>query len=610
MNKIKHILLIPAALLCTACLNNEFLDQLPKDKLTEETLFVEDRNFQTYALSLYEVFPAYQNIDALYGPHLEADDFFRGAAGTEDIWGWQKVIVPAHDGGWNFEFIRDVNLMLDNIDKENKLTVPQKEHWRSVGYFFRAYKYLDLVSRFGDVTWVDHVLDNKSEELYKARDSREVVTKHMLDDLTYAEAHIIADADNFIDQDVVRALITRFGLFEGTWRKYHGMEGGEVYLEAAVKAGAALAEKHPELAPRYDDLFNSLDLKGMPGVLLYRSYQDPLSTHGFGRYHMSNKQNYEMTKNAVDSYLCQDGKPFKAHEGWHEIEKDPYTEFENRDTRLYVTVMPPYKVKTSKEAFTKVWEFTDNPRDAKYFSVMEEITAENGKRLPIRQNGGSVCKHSPHFTLHNGGFGFEVSQGGYWVYKYLNHQEAFPVKVSTSDAPIFRMGEVLLNWAEAAYELGQFNQEIADKTINKLRARAKVAPLQLTAICEDPDRDPDVDPVLWEIRRERRVELMAEGFRFNDLRRWKKADYINNQKFGRWYSARQLREEGLLPADKPCKLQFTTSMEEGQVTTNSEEGYIVYYGKPLGWQEHYYLYPLPLDDLALNPKLKQNPGWE
>ena len=134
-----------------------------------------------------------------------------------------------------------------------------------------------------------------------------------------------------------------------------------------------------------------------------------------------------------------------------------------------------------------------------------------------------------------------------------------------------------MNYAEAMYELGLFDQSIADKTINKLRKRAHVADMVLTDITTDfdPDRDQDVNPLLWEIRRERRVELMGEGTRLDDLRRWKKGHYV--------------------------KVMNGPS---------NNEGYVYYFEKPIGWLEHYYLNPIPLNQLALNPALEQNPGWE
>jgi starch-binding outer membrane protein, SusD/RagB family len=162
-----------------------------------------------------------------------------------------------------------------------------------------------------------------------------------------------------------------------------------------------------------------------------------------------------------------------------------------------------------------------------------------------------------------------------------------------NDCPIFRMGEVLLNYAEAKFEVGEFDQSIADATINKLRARGHVAPLVVTNIAEDPTRDADVDPVLWEIRRERSVELIAEGFgRAYDIRRWKKlVEYGADEKVGRWIKR----------SDYGNRIP---------VVGGGTEGYIKIFGEPLGVPEHYYLDPLPLDQLVLNPSLVQNPGWE
>ena len=93
------------------------------------------------------------------------------------------------------------------------------------------------------------------------------------------------------------------------------------------------------------------------------------------------------------------------------------------------------------------------------------------------------------------------------------------------------------------------------------------------------------------LRRERRVELMGEGFRLDDLRRWKKGDYVNKQPLGAYVtgaSAKNLKVTGGAGAD---------------------EGYVYFFDTPLGWQEHYYLYPLPLKQLALNTNLEQNPVW-
>ena len=107
----------------------------------------------------------------------------------------------------------------------------------------------------------------------------------------------------------------------------------------------------------------------------------------------------------------------------------------------------------------------------------------------------------------------------------------------------------------------------------------------------DTTRDPSVPALLWEVRRERRVELMGEGFRLDDLRRWKKGDYVNKRPLGVYVtgaSAKNLKVTG---------------------GPSNDEGYVYFFDAPLGWQEHYYLYPLPLKQLALNTNLEQNPVW-
>lgn len=188
-----------------------------------------------------------------------------------------------------------------------------------------------------------------------------------------------------------------------------------------------------------------------------------------------------------------------------------------------------------------------------------------------------------------------------WVSALANNQN------DESAAPIFRVAEVMLNYAEAAAELEIFNQAIADETINKLRERGGVAAMKVVDIDEswDTTRDPDVDPVIWEIRRERAVELAAEGFAFNDARRWKKAEsqlskmpvgaYVNKADYG-----------------SPAAMKLAKKNADGSYTVDATltEGYVCIGDLPAnGWKSHYYLYPLPLDDLALNKNLKQNDGW-
>ena len=241
------------------------------------------------------------------------------------------------------------------------------------------------------------------------------------------------------------------------------------------------------------------------------------------------------------------------------------------------------------------WSHTGNAQDREYIDLMAGISGETYHRLPTSNFKGFVCSLQPHFRTNNKGQAWNASQMGFWVWKYYNtHTDASNANgVCTTDAPLFRIEEVMLDYAEAMFELGRFDQSVADQTINKLRKRAHVADMRVADITADfdPKRDADVDPVLWEIRRERRVEFMGEGRRLDDLRRWHKGNYVDRQPTGVWVN--------------------NASADKVKVTggANSNEGYVYYYGQPTGWKDYYYLYPLPLEELALNKNLEQNPEW-
>ena len=365
-------------------------------------------------------------------------------------------------------------------------------------------------------------------------------------------------------------------------------------LEECTRASKEVMNKYTTLHPNYEELFNSESLDGINGIILYKEYATSQLCHGLTRMVRTGESQIEATKDAVDSYLCSDGHPIK-NSTTYGGDKDVYAQFRNRDYRLYHTVCPPYMVSLASASTTQ-WKFTDNPSEREYIDLMATISKETYHRLPTSNFKGFITKGQPHFKNVNWGQGWNASQMGFWVWKYYNtHTDASTANgVCTTDAPLFRLGEILLNYAEAMYELGQFDQSIADETINKLRKRAHVADMVLTDITTDfdPERDQDVNPLLWEIRRERRVELMGEGTRLDDLRRWKKGHYVNKQPTGVY-----LKDAS----------EFNVKVMNGP---SNNEGYVYYFEKPLGWLEHYYLNPIPLNQLALNPALEQNPGWE
>ena len=604
MKKIKYIIGI-VILTLTGC-ESEFLDKLPLDQLTEESTFTSNANFETFAWGFYDTFRGYHVSERItFLQEMESDLMVNNSGSQGNSLLWQLKTIPASSSNWTgpYQRIRRANLMLSNIEN-GQLTDSEKDHWTSIGLFFRAFEYINLVKNYGGVPWIDQVLSEQDEEkLYGPRDSRDVVAQNILTDLQWAESHINVDGNGTtINQDVVRALISRFGLIEGTYRKYHSLGGEQAYLQASVAASTSLIANHPNLHSNYDEVFNSEDLAGISGILLYKIYAFGTDVRGnYSHYNRSSIGNEDLTKKAADKFLCLDGETIHTSPLF-DGEQDPYDEFRNRDTRMYVNTIVPYRVDTGGKnqlTFSILPDGSDfiangmtHVINNEYIDLMANLTDDVHKTLPDINWRGLVVRASPHFRKFNEGHGYNVSYSGYPFHKYYNKISRLQSQDS-NDCPLFRMGEVLLNHAEATYELGQFTQTVADATINKLRVRGSVAPLDIANIVADPTRDSDVAEVLWEIRRERAVEYLGEGFgRAYDVKRWKKlVEYGAQEKTGRY----------IVASDYNNKVP---------VVGGAAEGYVSIFGTPPGVPEHYYVEPIPSDQIVLNPQLEQNPLWE
>ncbi|MBO9595778.1 MAG: RagB/SusD family nutrient uptake outer membrane protein [Niabella sp.] len=629
--------------LAAAC-SKDFLNRRPVDAVTDATAFISYANFQTYSWSLYDYFSGYGGTGAALPPYFSSQelnsDNYQVSAGTNSLYITGTKAIPVQAGAatsamqiatWNFSYLRGVNVMLDHID-QSSMTQSDKDHWRSVGYFFRALRYYDLLAAFGDVPWLEHAINiNDSTVLYAPRTSRDSVAQHILSDLVWAEAHIKTDGDgpNTINVHCVRALLSRFGLFEGTWRKYHNLAGADIYLQACATYSQKLMTDFTSILPSYDDVYNSEDLMKKPGIILFKQYVSGMlintataTTHHTARFITTgNSASIACpTNDMVESYLCSDGLPVSTSTGYHG--DSVYSAFRNRDRRLYFTVCPPYRVTMTVNpayGWAQPWVTFDTSRTPssnynEFIRLMNGLaagTASKAKTLPLvswAPAPGNVIPQIPHFAGYikslnnlvydNGANGVSGQAGnilGYKDWKLYNRLALDASNGGSNDCPIFRIEEVWLNYAEAMFELGQFNQGIADATINKLRPRAGLPNMNVAQIngAFDIKRDPDVDAVLWEIRRERRVELMGDGFRFNDIKRWAKGAYMNKVVLG----AR------MRVADYPSGVTF----DAGTGTTYRNVKSL--FAATAGWSDKFYLEPVPTQEMVTNPALKQTEGW-
>lgn len=558
--KIFSILL--AAVVLMGC-KKDFLERYPLDDLTDDTFWSNENNVRTFAWGFYTAYFTGYGVGYAWGNYFSGQDLNDDFAGSNPEQFTKNV--PASGGGWDFRWVRKANIFIDRVQTA-PLTDEAKAHWIGVGRFFRAMEYCDFVRAFGDVPWYGKELNETSEELYKPRDPRTLVMDSVLADFKYAAENVREDdgADGLaVNKYVVLAYMSRAFLFEGSFLKYHNISDAKAteYLEAAKwAADQVITSGKYSVAPNYRGLFNSLSLAGNPGIILYREYTEGLITHSLNSY-VNLEAQTGTSKDAIEAYLSEDGLPITLSTKY-QGDKTINDVMTDRDPRLYETIVPS-----------------------------------------LRLNG-----EVPNY-----------STSGYAVHKFLNEDIAGlsigSSNLNPTDAPVIRYGEVLMNYAEAAVELGTLTQADLDKSINALRDRADVMMPHLQTmggqpavngmVYDDPNRDPTVSSMIWEIRRERRIELMMEGFRLNDLKRWKKLEYTDTEgnpdiNLGAW----------IVKADHP-------DMKDIKIKDNTAAGYILPAWKPES-QRHFtdpkvYLNPLPLNEIKLyadnGVELTQNPGW-
>ena len=630
--------------------NDSFLDKTPITDLTEDNAFNSYDNFKNFMWPCYEMFVNTTirtstrdngwGIGGQYEGDVDAGYLNKRSPSGFNQFAYQTKGSTASGNGWDFSsYIRRVNIMLSHIE-ESDMTEAEKEHWQAVGYFFHSFWYMELIDRFGDVPWVNKVLTEESPEIYDARMPRVQVADSVLTRLQWAENHIgnfeSQDGANTINKNCVRAALSRFTLREGTWRKYHGLEGSDKYLQECVRVSELLMTDYPVLytgtdgqpGAGYGEMWTTEDLSTVPGIILYKAYVQDINPVQGGCYiEHTSSHDIEMNQNTVDLYLMKNGKPIhNASSGYHG-DKSMYTTFRDRDPRLYHTVMPPYKVEANGankpvENPNASWGYTSDPADREYIDLMgANYSCSNPgvgmKRLPAQNWSASLVPQIPNL----GTGAFVTCRSGYYLWKlYCSWEENFNNgTLNVADKPIFKIEEVLLNYAEAKAELGEFTQDVADKSINKLRDRAEVARMNVGEIDDnfDPDRPyyyPEgnaagirVPALLWEVRRERIIELMGEGFGFYDVRRWRMAPwFLNRAAKGIWVTKDYALSKSMTLYNP------NTGVSDGQ-SGSMTEGYLYLFNDPIaegkGWLDKYYLYQVPTDEILLNPNLTQNPGW-
>ncbi|MEC4114124.1 RagB/SusD family nutrient uptake outer membrane protein [Myroides pelagicus] len=576
----KNILLtaLVGILVLSSCSND--LDQLPFDKLSPEVAFSSEKDLELYSNSFYKILPSGKDI-------VRSDNMTDYVIGRT-INNYLTGTYTAYDsGGWSWSDLRNINYFLEHYQNA-AISQERKDHYQGLARFFRAWFYFEKVKRFGDVPWYEKTLAVDAPELYKPRDPRQEVMDKVLQDLDYAIANIQGNKDNSssrITKQVALAFKSRVCLFEGTFRKYHTDLGlsdtADKWLEQAVISSDELIKANLYRLntsggdQSYRNLFNKEQPESSEVILAanasaaYRLFHDANWYYTSATY--GNRSN--LTKSFVNTYLNIDGSRFTDQNNYGLIAFSE--EVANRDQRLEQTIrMGDYK------------------RDGQFAA--------------------------PDFTY---------TYTGYQPKKLtLDSSATDGVAENNNSLPIIRYAEVLLNYAEAKAELGDFTTSDWDKTIKLLRQRAGIKNTGMPTVA-DPYLIQNfypklTDANLLEIRRERAIELVLEGFRYDDLRRWKSAELLTKTYDGMYVPGlnilMDINNDGQadvcfvskVPSDAQKGVYYYIIDNNQYKLSNGDSGTLILMDNLTRvFQEHQYLYPIPYKSIVLNSQLTQNKGW-
>lgn len=520
------------ALFSIACIGfgscTDVLDRPSETKYSDNNYWLNEDQFRLYFNYYYPYY--FTGYNSSYGTNFTP---VRGYTFSDDYANTGKqtsftAVVPANNGKydmdtwagaeyggrqWDFAWVRRTNIGIDRLETyKANLSEEAYKHWMGIARFFRAYEYYRLVMTFGDVPYWDAPVDERDlASMYKDRDPRSAVADAIYDDLKYALENVRMDDGSMnINRYVVAAVASNIMLFEGTWQHYHkdnpleassklSDENAKKYLQLCIEASEfVMNSKKWECSKDFRSIFASDNLAGHPEVIFYRQYESGKVTHALGSY--SNGEEV-LISNAnlalLRSFICSDGKPYQI----------------------------------------------SDMADVKSFA-MKDLAKTRDPRLEATFLNFS-WKHSSTYAYLDK---FISRKGATYYNDNANRPAEFKDAVNVNDAPCLRLSEVLLNWIEAKAVMAEFlggaaiTQDDLDKSINAIRNRPldetaiingvkKTVPLQLASLPADPARDADVSALMWEIRRERRMEFAFETQRLSDIRRWFKLHYMDNEKY-------------------------------------------------------------------------------
>ena len=602
MKKLSIFALIASALMVTSC----NLDEHMQAQADKNMIFGSETGLKMYINGLYGQLPG-----QLYGSDEAICDWgVNNSIGTYELGAYSEDLSTS----WSWGNIRTNNYFI-KWNTDARVSEKVRDNYTGIAKFFRAYQYFDKLKQYGAVPIITEPLEPDSEDLYKTQDSREDVVNFILDDLQWAYEHITtskATPNNVaINKWTAMALKARVALFEASWRKYHAgteyVSGCTTSADQLYAVAAAAAKEIMDNGPyslytgtkngtgeagdgrgTYRDLFTSEDTQGNPEVML--AYEITAPSTG--------EANWWLNSSSYGPHLCM--------------------------SRIFAQTF----------LNTDGTFFNEKNEDGTYKTFVEECKDRDWRMAQIIRGPQYTWKVNEEYTRESANFK-DHTYTGYQLTKYVYDDKNMDDKSSgTYDTPLLRYAEILLIYAEAKAELGTITDAEWAQTIGALRARAGItAGLDKVPSVKDPllvKYYGDLSAAVLEVRRERAIELIMEGHRQVDLKRWACGELWETMPWEGVYvpaldTQLDMNGDGVMDVYFTSKKADELSKEDGKIAAYLNEnqtmkkleddpngGYVMYYayGDRRVWNDNMYLYPIPTQVGIMNPNLVQNPGWK
>ncbi len=546
--KLSYVFLIGVAVLFGGCK----LERLP------ETQFSDANYWNTEADLMNAANRMYQQLAANWIDN-RGDDNMNQTANNISNGSW---VIPNTSGDWNNRY--DELFTANNIlEKGGKAQVADniKNRYFGEARFFRAYSNFQLMQKYGDVPLVLKTLNINSPELNMPRTPRAEVLKSIYEDLDYAATWLPSrsalPAAQFgrVTKSTAWGIKARIALYEGTRAKFHGETGWQAHLQTAIDAAQNVMTQGHTLYGNYVNLFTKVGEGAANTELIFVKIFGVTNTNlllGHNNSRDLENGRLAITRNLIRQYLYTDGRPAFTTTNTPVATPSPLfvpeanetsynTIFQNRDPRLAMTIF-----QAGEAAYKGPWVPTTSLGSRTAFASKKGFSTEDQ-------------------TINNAG---------------------------TTDRILMRYAEILLILAEARFELnGSISDADLNLTVNALRTRVGMATKLTNAFVTTNNLD-----MREEIRRERTVELALEGFRYDDLIRWKTAEIV---------LPKEILGAKFIAADWPGTNPNTLNLNANAVLITEPASTRKFQAN------RDYLYPVPLNEISLSGgNVTQNPNWQ